>query len=196
MNTESKIKEQLHAVYDVLDEKKAEDISILDIGELSTIADYFVIATGQNANHLNALIEAVDEVYGKNGWEIRQIEGKGKSGWVLIDCREDLIGRIEEMIVGELQTGGWHRIPTEHRFLRNELLERTIRLKKDGSFRDHAVQIKHFIGGDSRPEYESVQALRKCIREEYGQEISYGTLYNYACAAAVQEEPVVLDLDG
>ena len=115
---------------------------------------------------------------------------------VLIDCREDLIGRIEEMIVGELQTGGWHRIPTEHRFLRNELLERTIRLKKDGSFRDHAVQIKHFIGGDSRPEYESVQALRKCIREEYGQEISYGTLYNYACAAAVQEEPVVLDLDG
>ena len=80
MNTESKIKEQLHAVYDVLDEKKAEDISILDIGELSTIADYFVIATGQNANHLNALIEAVDEVYGKNGWEIRQIEGKGKSG--------------------------------------------------------------------------------------------------------------------
>ena len=50
-----------------------------------------MIATGQNANHLNALVEAVDELFEKNGWEIRQIEGKGKSGWVLIDCRDIVI---------------------------------------------------------------------------------------------------------
>ncbi len=89
--TDNDIKVQLQSIYATLDEKKAEDISILDIAELSTIADYFIIATGQNANHLNALVEAVDELYEKNGWEIRQTEGKGKSGWVLIDCRDIVI---------------------------------------------------------------------------------------------------------
>ena len=88
---ETIVTEELKAVYSVLDEKKAEDISVLDIGELSTIADYFVIATGMNANHLDALVEAVAETVEKNGWSIRQIEGKGKSGWVLIDCRDIVI---------------------------------------------------------------------------------------------------------
>ena len=88
---ETIVTEELKAVYSVLDEKKAEDISVLDIGELSTIADYFVIATGMNANHLDALVEAVEETVEKNGWSIRQIEGKGKSGWVLIDCRDIVI---------------------------------------------------------------------------------------------------------
>ena len=58
---ETIVTEELKAVYSVLDEKKAEDISVLDIEELSTIADYFVIATGMNANHLDALVEAVEE---------------------------------------------------------------------------------------------------------------------------------------
>ena len=88
---ETQMIDELKAVYTTLDDKKAEDISILDIGELSTIADFFIIATGMNANHLDALVEAVEETVEKNGWEIRQIEGKGKSGWVLIDCRDIVI---------------------------------------------------------------------------------------------------------
>ena len=83
--------DELKTIYTTLDDKKAEDISVLDIGELSTIADYFVIATGMNANHLDALVEAVEENLEKNEWSIRQIEGIGKSGWVLIDCRDIVI---------------------------------------------------------------------------------------------------------
>ncbi len=74
-----------------LDEKKAEDMLVLDIRELSAIADYFAIVTGQNARHLDALVEAVEEVVEKSGWTIRQIEGTGKNGWVLIDCRDIVI---------------------------------------------------------------------------------------------------------
>ena len=91
MAEENIVHEQLQLIYHALDDKKAEDISILDIGELSTIADYFMIATGQNANHLDALVEAVDECCEKNGFTIRQVEGKGKSGWVLIDCRDIVV---------------------------------------------------------------------------------------------------------
>lgn len=114
---------------------------------------------------------------------------------VMIDCREDRIDRIEEVIVQELQTGGWHRVPSNHRFLRNELFEKTILLKKGGVCQAYSVQVKHFFGGSIRPEYESVLAMEKYIRKEYGKKIPYGMLYNYACAAIVQSEPVVLDLD-
>ena len=46
---------------DALKDKKAEDVRIIDIHEISTIADYFVIASGSNANQLGAMQDAVDE---------------------------------------------------------------------------------------------------------------------------------------
>ena len=44
-----------------LEDKKAEDIRVIDIREISTIADFFVIANGTNANQLAAMRDAVDE---------------------------------------------------------------------------------------------------------------------------------------
>lgn len=89
--SENKINELVKAVFAELEEKKAEDVTVLDIAQLSTIADYFVIATGTNARHLDALRDTVEEVLEKNGGEIRQIEGKGTSGWILIDCRDFVV---------------------------------------------------------------------------------------------------------
>lgn len=79
------------AVYAELEEKAAEDVTVLDIEQISTIADYFIIATGQNARHLDALKDAMEEVLETNGCEIKQIEGKGSSGWILMDCRDFVI---------------------------------------------------------------------------------------------------------
>ena len=88
---ENKIHALVKSVFTELEEKKAEDVTVLDIGQLSTIADYFIIATGANARHLDALRDSAEEVIEKNGGEIRQIEGKGTSGWILIDCRDFVI---------------------------------------------------------------------------------------------------------
>ena len=88
---ENKIHELVKAVFSELEEKKAEDVTVLDIAQVSTIADYFNIATGANARHLDAMRDTVEEVIEKNGGEIRQIEGKGVSGWILIDCRDFVI---------------------------------------------------------------------------------------------------------
>lgn len=42
-------------IVEALEDKKAEDITVLDIGEVSSIADYFIIANGNNANQLTAM---------------------------------------------------------------------------------------------------------------------------------------------
>ncbi len=74
-----------------LEEKKAEDIRVIDISEVSTIADYFIIATGTNTNQIQALVDAVDEALVKNGQSARQVEGSRNSSWVLMDYNDIII---------------------------------------------------------------------------------------------------------
>ena len=69
----------------VLDKKIADDISILDISNISPLADYFVIATGNTESHLDALREACDEYMHKNNHKTISIEGLHHCEWVLID---------------------------------------------------------------------------------------------------------------
>lgn len=86
MNTLEMVKKAVAA----LEDKKAEDISVIDIQEVSTIADYFIIATGNNSNQLLAMQDAVDEEMHKNGFQLKQIEGNNHSTWILMDY-EDII---------------------------------------------------------------------------------------------------------
>ena len=74
-----------------LEDKKAEDIKVIDIGEVSSIADYFIIATGSNSNQLAAMQDAVDEVMYKSGIEAKQVEGNNNSTWILIDYNDVIV---------------------------------------------------------------------------------------------------------
>uniref|UniRef100_UPI004057A46E ribosome silencing factor n=1 Tax=Agathobacter sp. TaxID=2021311 RepID=UPI004057A46E len=74
-----------------LEDKKAEDIKVIDIGEVSTIADYFIIATGLNTNQLAAMQDAVDEVMYKSGIHAKQVEGNNNSTWILIDYNDIIV---------------------------------------------------------------------------------------------------------
>ena len=65
MNKQSK--EMAKLAYQALSEKKAEDIRIIDISEISVIADYFIIASGSNANQLQAMQDTV-----LNAWKEEQ----------------------------------------------------------------------------------------------------------------------------
>ena len=76
-----------------LEDKKAEDIKVIDIREVSPIADYFVIATGSNQNQLQAMRDAVDEDLYKAGLKVKQVEGNHSSTWILMDY-EDIIIHI------------------------------------------------------------------------------------------------------
>lgn len=74
-----------------LDDKKGEDIKVIDISQISVLADYFVIANGTNDSQVRALVEAVEEELDKAGFEVKQREGYGLGSWVLLDFGEIIV---------------------------------------------------------------------------------------------------------
>ena len=83
--------EMLKIAYKALDDKFAEDIVILDIREVSTMADYFIIASGRNPNQLKAMADEVDEKLHKHGLKQNCIEGYHLANWILIDFSDVMI---------------------------------------------------------------------------------------------------------
>ena len=77
-------KELMENIVKVLDENKGIDIEALEITELTTVADYFVIVTGTSSTHVRALTEDVEDGLSKLGVEPERIEGKA-TGWILMD---------------------------------------------------------------------------------------------------------------
>ena len=78
-------------VVDALEDKKAEAVTVIDIREVSSIADYFIIANGSNPNQLNAMQDAVDEAFYKNGIQAKQTEGTMNSTWILMDYNDVIV---------------------------------------------------------------------------------------------------------
>lgn len=78
-------KKMAKIAYEALDEKKGEDIKVIDISEISVLADYFIIANGTNDSQVRALVENVEEQLSKAGYETKQSEGYGLGSWVLLD---------------------------------------------------------------------------------------------------------------
>ena len=82
--------------YDALDDKLAEDIKIIDIRSISVLADYFIIADGNNKNQVQAMVDNVDETLGRAGFEAKQIEGTRNSSWVLMDYGDMIVHVFDE----------------------------------------------------------------------------------------------------
>lgn len=88
-----KSKQMAQLVIQALEDKKAEDIKVIDISEVSVIADYFIIANGTNRSQIQALADNVDETLGKAGFPLKQMEGYQNANWVLLDF-EDVIVHV------------------------------------------------------------------------------------------------------
>lgn len=79
-----KYEELIKNIAKALDEKKAEDIKIIETAELTIVADSFVIASGNSSTHVRALAGEVEDALSKLGTEPEHIEGRA-TGWILID---------------------------------------------------------------------------------------------------------------
>ncbi|MBQ6734079.1 MAG: ribosome silencing factor [Lachnospiraceae bacterium] len=79
-----------------LEDKKAEDVHILDIGEVSVLADLFVIASGKNLKQIQALKENVEEEMEKAGFFVKHIEGQDTAHWILMDYGDVIIHIFDE----------------------------------------------------------------------------------------------------
>ena len=84
-------KEMAKIVIAAMEEKKAEDIRVLDIAQVSSLGDYFVIASGNNANQVQAIIDEIDMQLGKRGVSPRQVEGYSNANWILMDYGDVIV---------------------------------------------------------------------------------------------------------
>lgn len=74
-----------------LDEKKGENILLLDIHELASFADYFVICSGTSDRMLDALAQTVMETIKKEHAVLSRKEGESREGWVVVDAGDTII---------------------------------------------------------------------------------------------------------
>ena len=84
MQQSTSLPEEVQLIVDALDDKRAKDIVVLDLTEVSATLDYFVVATGESHLQLRALEDGVRERLKERGFQPRGVEGPSDR-WVLID---------------------------------------------------------------------------------------------------------------
>ena len=85
------IKECVDISVKALEDKKGTDIKVLNIGGISPLADYFVIATGNNRNQMQAMSDEVCEKLAASKISARHIEGYDSANWILIDFSDFIV---------------------------------------------------------------------------------------------------------
>lgn len=85
------IKDMVLKLREKLDEKKAIDIEIIEIGERTVIADYMVLASASNERLLGAIANEAEDVMQEIGILPKGIEGKKEAGWILLDFGDIIV---------------------------------------------------------------------------------------------------------
>ena len=96
MQTIEQSREMAKLACEALADKKGEDIRVIDIAGISVLADYFIIANGTNESQVRALVDNVEEMLTKAGYEPKQIEGTRNSSWILMDYGDLIIHVFDE----------------------------------------------------------------------------------------------------
>lgn len=79
-----------------LDDKKGRRITVLEVGELTSISDYFVVASGGSAPQVKAMADEVIEKLGEAGFTPVHIEGYNVATWILIDYSDVVVHIFSE----------------------------------------------------------------------------------------------------
>ena len=84
-------REQVELARTAIEDKKGEDIVILDVRGLSEITDFFVVVTGSSPPHLKAMAEEIRKAFKQAGMLLRRHAGQPEGGWVVMDCVDVII---------------------------------------------------------------------------------------------------------
>jgi ribosome-associated protein len=76
---------------DALEDRKGNDVRVIDISEISTLADYFIIAGGSNVNQVQAMADSVQEALGRAGHMTKNVEGYESGKWILLDFGDIIV---------------------------------------------------------------------------------------------------------
>ena len=72
-------------IAEILDKKGATDIQILEVGHMTSITDFFVVASGRNVQNVHTLAEDLEDKLAEQGVEPRRKEGKNGARWIVLD---------------------------------------------------------------------------------------------------------------
>src|SRR3954451_4427925 len=78
-------------IIDAMSDKLVEDIALIDVSNVSSFADYFIIGTAGNDRQMRAVLDDLDRDLGVPDLRVRRREGAAGSGWVLIDFGEIVV---------------------------------------------------------------------------------------------------------
>ena len=79
------VEKQVEAIVKALEDRKGMDIKVYDVRGKSSLADFFVVATGTAAPHLKALIAESQSVMKEYGVQSYRTSGDPESGWIVVD---------------------------------------------------------------------------------------------------------------
>ncbi|MBU5670132.1 ribosome silencing factor [Peptoniphilus sp. MSJ-1] len=85
------VNEKLDIIVESCENKKGIDIKVLDIKEMSSIADYFVIVSGNSSTQVDALAKEIDEKMYEKGENVENTEGKNSSRWIILDFGDIIV---------------------------------------------------------------------------------------------------------
>jgi len=88
--------EILALITKAVEEHKGLDLEILDVSEITIVADYFVIVSGRSKLHVEAITKAILDEIELNGLTIKSKEGNSEGGWILVDLADVIIHVFSE----------------------------------------------------------------------------------------------------
>ena len=85
------VQKKLSIINEACDDKKGEDIKVIDISKYSTIAEYFVIVSGNSSTQVQSIADGVDDKMSKAGYEDIEKEGYKSGRWILLDFGDIIV---------------------------------------------------------------------------------------------------------
>ncbi len=95
-NEMSQARDMASIAVKAIDDKLGKEIKVIDIANVSVVADYFIIASGANKNQVQAIVENVEDELAKAGHHPKQVEGYQTANWILLDYGDIIIHIFDE----------------------------------------------------------------------------------------------------
>lgn len=82
---------KLETIIKAIEDKKGEDIVLIDVSEKTPFASYYVLVTISSSRKAEGIINGIDESLKNINQEIRNVEGSKESEWILVDCDDVIV---------------------------------------------------------------------------------------------------------
>lgn len=84
-------KKMVKLAVEAIENTKGSDIEIIDISEVSSLGDFFIVANGTNRSQIQAMADKVEEALGRAGYEKKDVEGYESAFWILQDFGDIIV---------------------------------------------------------------------------------------------------------